>query len=53
MSGLTGAAALAPHAVPKTLFLDIVNGLTIAPASLDPAQIPAKLEGIAFGEDVT
>ncbi len=53
VSGLTGAAALAPNTLPKTLFLDIVNGLKIAPASLDPTQIPAKLEGIAFGEDIT
>ena len=53
VSCLTGAAALAPNTLPKTLFLDIVNGLKIAPASLDPTQIPAKLEGIAFGEDIT
>ena len=53
ISGLTGAAAIAPYALLKTLFLDIVNGLRIAPASLDPTQIPAKLEGISFGEDVT
>jgi hypothetical protein len=53
VSNLTGAAAIAPFALAKTLFLDIVNGLRIAPASLDPTQIPAKLEGIAFGDDVT
>jgi len=27
--------------------------LTAAPTSLDPTQIPAKLEGITFGQDVT
>ena len=53
VSGVTGAANLAPYTLPKTLFLDVVNALTIAPASLDPQQIPAKLEGIAFGDDVT
>jgi hypothetical protein len=53
VSDLQGKAAIAPFAVAKTLFLDIVNALTIAPASLDPSQIPAKLEGIAFGDDVT
>lgn len=50
VSGLTGASALAPHAVGKTLFLDIVQKLT---AFGIPAQdIPAKLEGISFGPDV-
>jgi hypothetical protein len=46
MDGLTAAS----HAVPKSLFLDLVkvlnaNGITVE-------QIPAKIEGIAFGEDV-
>jgi hypothetical protein len=53
ISNLQGKNAIAPFAVPKTVFLDIVNALTIAPASLDPTQIPAKLEGVAFGEDIT
>jgi len=52
ITGLSGAGAIAPFALQKTLFLDIVNALTIAPASLDPTLIPAKLEGIAFGQDV-
>lgn len=50
VSAISGAAALTARAVPKTLFLDVVQVLTnhlIAPAS-----IPAKLEGIAFGQDV-
>jgi hypothetical protein len=38
--------------VTKTLFLDVVHALTTE-AGLDPTQIPAKLEGIAFGPDVT
>ena len=40
----------------KKLFLDVVNELTKTPANgglgLTKTQIPAKLEGIAFGEDV-
>lgn len=41
----------ATHAVAKTLFLDVVavlgtNGVT-------PDQVPAKLEGLAIGQDVT
>jgi hypothetical protein len=50
VSGLSGAAALAPHAVPKTLFLDIVSKLTQAGITTD--LIPAKLEGMAFGDDI-
>jgi hypothetical protein len=53
VSGLTGKANLAPHALAKTLFLDIVAALTSAPASLSPEAIPAKIEGIAFGPDIT
>jgi hypothetical protein len=53
VSGLIGKAALAPHALTKTLFLDIVASLTSPPASLTPDTIPAKIEGIAFGPDVT
>jgi hypothetical protein len=57
VSGFTGpasapVAAIASSAMPKTLFLDIVHALTIAPASLAPADIPAKLEGVTFGQDV-
>jgi hypothetical protein len=49
MDGLTAAM----HAVPKTLFLDIVKTLTTSP--IDPiaaGNIPAKIEGVAFGPDV-
>lgn len=50
VSALVGEAQLLPHALPKTLFLDIVAKLTAAGLTVD--QIPAKLEGMAFGEDV-
>src|SRR5262249_27011908 len=50
VGGMNGTAALA-HAVSKTLFLDIVvlkaNGFD---ATLD---VPAKIEGITFGKDIT
>lgn len=49
ITGLGGAAALAV-AVPKSQVLDLVallgaNGIT-------PAQVPSKIEGMAFGADV-
>jgi hypothetical protein len=47
MDGLTAAA----HAVPKTLFLDLVSLLTAN--GISAGQIPAKIEGLAFGADVT
>ena len=50
ISGLSGAAALLPHAVGKSLFLDIVAKLTAA--GIPAEQIPAKLEAMAFGEDI-
>lgn len=50
VSGLSGAAALAPHAVSKTLFLDLV--VALGAHGFAPADIPAKLEGLAFGPDV-
>lgn len=57
ITGFTGTASapvanIAPYAVTKTLFLDIVNALTTE-GGFDPTQIPAKLEGTAFGPDVT
>jgi len=52
VSDLTGQAAIAPKAVPKTLFLDIVAVLSSDPVNLAPTDIPAKLEGITFGQDV-
>ena len=50
VSSLTGASALPAKAVGKTLFVDLValfvaNGISVA-------NIPAKLEGLAFGPDV-
>ena len=58
ITGFTGTASapvanIAPYAVAKTEFLDVVKALTSAPGNLDPTQIPAKLEGITFGQDVT
>jgi hypothetical protein len=51
VSGITGEANLAPKAVTKTLFLDIVAVLEAH--GFRGEDIPAKLEGLAFGEDVT
>jgi len=49
-AGLSGEAALLPHALTKTLFLDLVG--TLAPALGGASNVPAKLEGLAFGEDL-
>jgi hypothetical protein len=48
----TPPAMLAANAVAKTLFLDVVTALTTAPTPIPAKEIPAKLEGIAFGDDV-
>ncbi len=50
VSGVTGDAALAAKAVTKTLFLDVVASLTAHGIAV--RDIPAKLEGLAFGPDV-
>jgi len=50
VSDLTGEAALIAKAPAKTLFLDLVAKLTAAGIATD--KIPAKLEGMTFGEDV-
>jgi len=50
VSNLSGTNALAPYAVNGTLFLDIFAGLTNA--GFAATNIPAKLEGLAWGEDV-
>ncbi|MBB3193164.1 esterase-like activity of phytase family protein [Roseateles terrae] len=50
VSGLQGEATLLPLAVKKTLFLDIVSSLT--GYGMAAKQIPAKLEGLAFGPDI-
>jgi Esterase-like activity of phytase/PEP-CTERM motif len=49
ISNLSGAAAVAA-AVPKTLFLDLVSALNANGVPSD--LIPAKIEGLAFGQDV-
>jgi hypothetical protein len=46
MDGTTAAT----HAVAKTLFLDIVKSLTAN--GISAGDIPAKIEGVAFGPDV-
>ncbi len=51
VSQASGATGLAPFAVTKTLFLDVVAVLTAH--GYDPKDIPAKIEGTAFGPDVT
>jgi hypothetical protein len=53
VSDLAGQANIAPFAVPKTLFLDIVAVLTSDPVNMAQTDIPAKIEGITFGPDVT
>ncbi len=54
VSGLTGSAAdqvtLKAAAVRKTLVLDLVRLLTANGITAD--QIPSKIEGLAFGDDV-
>jgi hypothetical protein len=45
-----GGAAAANAAVPKTLFLDLVK--TLNANGIASGQIPAKIEGLAFGPDV-
>jgi hypothetical protein len=51
VSDLAGEANLLPFAVKKSLFLDIRAALNAN--GLADTQIPAKLEGIAIGQDVT
>lgn len=50
VSTLTGADALAPYAMAKVQFLDIVTALNAH--GISSSDIPAKLEGLAFGPDV-
>jgi hypothetical protein len=49
VSGMNGTNA-ANNEVKKTLFLDVVKALVNA--GFDPTNIPAKIEGVALGEDV-
>jgi len=50
VSDKSGESTLAPFAVPKTKFLDLVAALTAA--GINAKDIPAKLEGLAFGPDL-
>lgn len=50
VSNLEGASALLAKTPAKSLFVDLRAALNAA--GISDAQIPAKLEGIAFGEDV-
>jgi hypothetical protein len=51
VTGITGEANLASAAVGKTLLIDLVELLTAH--GIAAIDIPAKLEGITFGPDVT
>ena len=51
VSELSGEAALKDKAVAKTLFLDVVAAA--GAAGIAPDQVPAKIEGMTFGPDVT
>ncbi|CAN5479660.1 esterase-like activity of phytase family protein [soil metagenome] len=50
VSKLSGETALLAAAVKKTLFLDVKSALNAA--GIKDADIPSKLEGLAFGQDV-
>ncbi|MBH8578368.1 esterase-like activity of phytase family protein [Nostocaceae cyanobacterium CENA369] len=50
VSNISGENNLVGKAVSKTLFLDVVAALT--QNGIKQEDIPAKLEGLAFGEDV-
>lgn len=50
VNNLSGAANLAGKAVSKTLFLDVVAALNAY--GIAAQDIPAKIEGMAFGQDV-
>jgi len=50
VSAISGNTELAAKAVSKELFLDIVSALNAN--GIAAFDIPAKLEGIAFGQDV-
>ena len=49
-NGISGESALLPYAVSKSLFLDLKSALNAAGVS--DVNIPAKLEGMALGEDI-
>jgi hypothetical protein len=50
VSAISGDANLAGKAVPKSLLLDVVSSLNAQ--GIASTDIPAKLEGLAFGPDV-
>jgi hypothetical protein len=50
VSAMVGAAQLAPNALQKTLFLDLVSVLTAQ--GIAASEIPAKMEGLTFGPSV-
>ena len=52
VSAIADPVVFASCAVSKSLFLDIVDVLTAAPLRMSAADIPVKLEGLAFGEIV-
>jgi len=49
-AGISGESALLQYAVNKTLFLDIKANL--GSHGISAANVPAKLEGMAFGADI-
>ena len=51
ITGLSGD--LSAFAVPKTEFLDVRKTLVDAGIGLTNALVPAKIEGLAFGDDIT
>jgi hypothetical protein len=50
VSKISGEANLAPHALNKTLFLDLVAALNAH--GIANSEIPSKIEGLAFGPDI-
>jgi T5SS/PEP-CTERM-associated repeat protein len=50
VTNLSGSSALASNAVTGTVFLNIVSALNSA--GIASSNIPAKLEGLAWGQDV-
>jgi len=51
VSGISGESKLATHAISKTLFLDLIS--TLEDNGYAAADIPSKMEGLAFGKDIT
>jgi hypothetical protein len=49
-AGISGEANLLQYAVTKTLFLDMKSAL--GAKGITATQVPAKLEGMAFGDDI-